>query len=171
MLAVLLCGANVLATRAYVPGPCGALGAGNMEPQLLLSDCAGGGGGAHDVRAQHPERPVPRGQKRAAGTNFRLALAGGKLPKLPLTMPDGKSCDILSWWKQRDHSKPYDQQSGRPEGLPRLARMARQYHNEPASSSGAERLFSAAGRAHHDLKGAMADLSLEHELLALANTD
>lgn len=49
--------------------------------------------------------------------------------------------------------------------------MARQYHNEPGSSAGAERLFSAASRAHHDLKGAMADNSLEHELLALANTD
>ena len=46
-----------------------------------------------------------------------------------------------------------------------------QYHSEPASSAGAERLFSAAGRAYHDLKGAMNDNSLEHELLALANTD
>ena len=51
------------------------------------------------------------------------------------------------------------------------ARMARQYHNEPATSAGAERLFSAASRAHHDLKGSMSDNSLEHELLALANTD
>ena len=31
--------------------------------------------------------------------------------------------------------------------------------------------FSAASRAHHDLKGAMEDCSLEHELLALANID
>ena len=44
-------------------------------------------------------------------------------------------------------------------------------HGEPASSAGAERLFSAASRAHHDLKGAMEDCSLEHELLALANID
>ena len=94
-----------------------------------------------------------------------------KLPELPLTMPDGRPTDILSWWKQRDHSLPAHPESGRPEGLPRLARMARQYHSEPASSAGAERLFSAAGRAHHDLKGAMNDNSLEHELLALANTD
>ena len=86
-----------------------------------------------------------------------------KLPALPLTMPDGKPSDILSWWKMRDHSKPADPQSGRPEGLPRLARMARQYHGEPATSAGAERLFSAASRAHHDLKGSMADNSLEHE--------
>ena len=46
-----------------------------------------------------------------------------------------------------------------------------QLHGEPASSAGAERLFSAASRAHHDLKGAMEDCSLEHELLALANID
>ena len=84
---------------------------------------------------------------------------------------DGKPADILSWWKQRDHSLPADPQTNRPEGLPRLARMARQYHNEPATSAGAERLFSAASRAHHDLKGSMSDNSLEHELLALANTD
>ena len=51
----------------------------------------------------------------------------------------------------------------------------RQHHEvqtlRQASSAGAERLFSAASRVHHDLKGAMADNSLEHELLALANTD
>ena len=94
-----------------------------------------------------------------------------KLPALPLTMPDGKPSNILSWWKQRDHSLPADPQTNRPEGLPRLARMARQYHSEPATSAGAERLFSAASRAHHDLKGAMNDNSLEHQLLALANTD
>jgi len=46
-----------------------------------------------------------------------------KLPVLPLTMPDGKPADILSWWKARDHSLPADLVKGRPEGLPRLARM------------------------------------------------
>ena len=40
-----------------------------------------------------------------------------------------------------------------------------------SSSAGAERLFSAAGRAHHDLKGSINDSSLEHELLAMANTE
>ena len=94
-----------------------------------------------------------------------------KLPQLPLTMLDGKPADILSWWKLRDHNLPANPESNRPEGLPCLARMARQYHAEPAASAGAERLFSAAGRAHHDLKGAMEDNSLEHELLALANTE
>ena len=94
-----------------------------------------------------------------------------KIPQLPLKNPDGTPSDILAWWRLRDHSLPADPQTGRPEGLPHLARMARQYHGEPASSAGAERLFLAASRAHHDLKGAMEDNSLEHQLLALANTD
>ena len=94
-----------------------------------------------------------------------------KLSELPLTMPDGRPTDILSWWKLRDHSLAADPESGRLEVLPCLARMARQYHGEPGSSAGAERLFSAASRAHHDLKASMGDMSLEHQLLALANTD
>ena len=56
-------------------------------------------------------------------------------------------------------------------GLPHLARMAREYLGEPATSAGVERLFSKASRMHHDLKGSMEDASLEHELLAMANTD
>ena len=38
-----------------------------------------------------------------------------KLPQLALTMPDGAPADILSWWKQRDHSLPADPNSGRPD--------------------------------------------------------
>jgi hypothetical protein len=34
-----------------------------------------------------------------------------------------------------------------------------------------ERLFSAAGKMHHDLKGAMEDGSLEHSLIARANSE
>ena len=89
----------------------------------------------------------------------------------PLNNPDGTPTDILAWWKMREHSLAADQTTGRPEGLPHSARMGRQYHGEPASSAGAERLFSAASRAHHDLKGSMDDNSLEHGLLALANTE
>ena len=37
---------------------------------------------------------------------------------------------------------------------------------EPATSAGVERLFSKAGRMHHDLKGSMEDGSLEHSLIA-----
>jgi len=31
--------------------------------------------------------------------------------------------DVLKWWAARDHAKPADADSGRPEGLPRLAKM------------------------------------------------
>ena len=89
-------------------------------------------------------------------------------------MPDGKPSDILSWWKLRDHSLPADPKKGRPEGLPRLARMARQYHKmsrrPPPVPSGSSQ-STKASRAHHDLRASMEDNTLEHELLALANTD
>ena len=112
--------------------------------------------------------PVPPAPTRPTETELDLYL---KLPTLPLKMPDGKVADILSWWKLHDHSLPAVPVSGRPQGLPCLARMARQYHGEPGSSAGTERLFSAASHAHHDLKASMGDTSLEHQLLALANTD
>ena len=51
-----------------------------------------------------------------------------------------------------DHNLPEDLASGRPEGLPTLAKMARQHLGRPASSAGVERMFSKAGRLHDDLK-------------------
>ena len=71
----------------------------------------------------------------------------------------------------RDHDKPADPETGRPEGLPHLARMAHQWLGCPATSAGVERLFSKAGSMHHDLKGSMEDGSLEHSLIATANTE
>ena len=41
--------------------------------------------------------------------------------------------DVLAWWKARDHDKKADPATGRPEGLPHLAKMARH-----GSSSGAQ---------------------------------
>jgi hypothetical protein len=35
--------------------------------------------------------------------------------------------DLLAWWKARDHNLPEDLASGRSEGLPTLAKMARQH--------------------------------------------
>ena len=78
----------------------------------------------------------------------------------------------------RDSHSVGDTAPGTPAGLPSVQRDA----NTPDVSASTPRgsdtstgflccLFSAASRAHHDLKGAMADNSLEHELLALANTD
>ena len=46
-----------------------------------------------------------------------------------------------------------------------------QYLGQPSSSAGVKWLFSKAGRKHHDLKGSMEDGSLEHSLIALANTE
>ena len=87
------------------------------------------------------------------------------LPQEPL------GTDVLGWWKKRDHALKADPESGRPEGLPHLARMARQWLGCPGTSAGVERLFSKAGSMHHDLKGSMEDGSLEHSLIATANTE
>ena len=84
---------------------------------------------------------------------------------------EAMNVDVLQWWKLRDHNKKTDPSTGRPEGLPHLARMVRQYLGEPATSAGVERLFSKAGRMHHNLKGAMDDGSHEHSLMAAANTE
>ena len=80
--------------------------------------------------------------------------------------------NVLVWWQMRDHDigKPADPSMGRPEGLPHLAQMARQWLGCPATSAGVERLFSKAGAMHHDLKASMEDGSLEHSLIASANT-
>jgi hypothetical protein len=76
---------------------------------------------------------------------------------------------VLAWWKARDHDKFADPASGKPAGLPVLARFARQYLGCPASSAGIERMFSRAGKMHDDLKASQVDSTLEHSLLAAAN--
>ena len=35
--------------------------------------------------------------------------------------------DVLAWWKARDHTHRADPATGQPEGLPALAKMARQF--------------------------------------------
>ena len=79
--------------------------------------------------------------------------------------------DVLAWWKARDHNKPADPASGRPEGLPHLAKMARQYLGRPATSAGVERMFSKAGKLHDDMKKGQQDDTLEHSLFAAANCE
>ena len=79
--------------------------------------------------------------------------------------------DVLSWWKARDHGLPADPATGRPEGLPILAKMARQYLGRPASSAGVERMFSKAGKLYDDAKKAQNDEALEAALFASANTE
>ena len=89
---------------------------------------------------------------------------------LALPVEDNLDLDVLSWWKARDHDKAADPASGRPAGLPDLAKMAAQYLGRPASSAGVERMFSKAGKLHDDLKQKQTDDTLEHSLFAAANT-
>ena len=91
------------------------------------------------------------------------------LPQEPL------GTDVLGWWMDgRSATMPLRQirsLAALSEGLPHLARMARQWLGCPGTSAGVERLFSKAGSMHHDLKGSMEDGSLEHSLIATANTE
>jgi len=90
---------------------------------------------------------------------------------LALPVEDNLDLDVLSWWKARDHDKAVDPESGRPGGLPDLAKMAAQYLiGRPASSAGVERMVSKAGKLHDDLKQKQTDDTLEHSLFAAANT-
>ncbi len=79
--------------------------------------------------------------------------------------------DLLAGWKARDHNLPEDLASGRPEGFPTLAKMARQHLVRPASSAGVKRMFSKAGRLHNNRKASQSDDTLDHVLLAAANLE
>ena len=100
---------------------------------------------------------------RTGGSVFGCSLIGSvlgpreknDLKKYLLIAQEPMNTDVLAWWKLRDHNKPADPSTHRPEGLPHLARMARQWLGCPATSAGVERLFSKAGSMHHDLKGSM----------------
>ena len=48
--------------------------------------------------------------------------------------------------------------------------MVKQYRASPASSAGVERVFSAAGRMHDDLRKSMKNDTLSHSLFAAFNT-
>ena len=50
---------------------------------------------------------------------------------------------------------------------PNLAKMVKQFF---AQSAGVERVFSAAGKMHDDLRKSAKDSSLEHSLFAAYNT-
>jgi hypothetical protein len=54
---------------------------------------------------------------------------------------------------------------------PNLAKMVMQYLAAPASSAGVERVFSAAGKMHGDLRKSAKDETLKHSLFAAYNTD
>ena len=79
--------------------------------------------------------------------------------------------DVLAWWKARDHTHRANPATGQPEGLPALAKMARQFLGRPASSAGVERMFSKAGKLYDDAKKGQNDDKLEAALFASANTE
>ena len=70
---------------------------------------------------------------------------------------DDADLNVLAWWASK---------AGR---WPHLAKMVRQFHALPASSAGVERVFSAAGKMHDDLRKAVKDETLEASLLASFN--
>ena len=53
---------------------------------------------------------------------------------------------------------------------PKLSQMAKQFLAAPASTAGVERVFSAAGRMHTDMRKSMQDTTLEHSLFASFNS-
>ena len=77
----------------------------------------------------------------------------------PLETRDIDKIDVLQWWKARATL------------WPNLARMVKQFLALPASSAGPERVFSAAGKMHTDLRKSMRDDTLEHSLIAAFNYD
>jgi hypothetical protein len=112
-----------------------------------------------------PVAPQPMQAPAAAGTT-----AMDDLEKyLALPPETNMDLDVLAWWKARSHHGQADPASGRPEGLPHLAKMARQFLGRPATSAGVERMFSKAGKLHDDMKKGQKDDTLEHSLLAGAN--
>ena len=71
---------------------------------------------------------------------------------------DDAEINLLEWWKHREAR------------WPKLAKMAKQYLAAPASTAGVERVFSAAGKMHSDLRKSMQDSTLEHSLFAAFNS-
>lgn len=78
-----------------------------------------------------------------------------------LTDPEKPDLDmnLLSWWCTKEKK------------WPNLTKMVKQYLAAPASSAGVERVFSATGKMHNDLKKSAKDETLEHSLFAAFNTD
>jgi len=70
--------------------------------------------------------------------------------------------DLQAYWKLKEST------------WPKLAKMAKQFswpRRAPFSSGGLERVFSAAGKMHDDLRKAEKDSTLEHSLFAAFNCE
>ena len=70
--------------------------------------------------------------------------------------------DLLKYWKLKETTWPK---------LAKLAKMAKKYLAAPFSSGGVERVFSAAGKMHDDLRKSEKDSTLEHSLFAAFNIE
>ncbi len=79
------------------------------------------------------------------------------LPEIPQQTPSGQDQDILHCWKHHVIE------------FPKLSKMARQFLTAPASSAAAERLFSAAGKMHDDLKKSTTEGTLKDMLIGAKN--
>ena len=98
---------------------------------------------------QHAE---PTSRCRLPNSNLRVALLG-LVAGAVLSQPDAAECMPPSKRKAKAPAASSAKKKAGP------------------ASAGVDRLFSKAGSMHHDLKGSMEDGSLEHALIATANTE
>ena len=101
-----------------------------------------------------------RVKKEAASTEAAKASELDELEQY-LADPEEPPIDVkvLSWWAAKEAK------------WPNLAKMVKQYFACPAASGGVERVFSAAGKMHDDLKKSSKDETLEHSIIAAFNAD
>ena len=100
-----------------------------------------------------------------SGLVGRRADSSGGAPTMPDELEEYLKCPreedtdlkLLEWW------------AGRAARWPNLAKMVKQFLAIPASSAGVERVFSAAGKMHDDLRKSVKDDTLEASLLAAFN--
>ena len=69
----------------------------------------------------------------AAAATAAVSTADDLEKYLALPPVTNMDVDVLAWWKARDHNLQADPASGRPEGLPALAKMVRQFLVVPRS--------------------------------------
>ena len=133
-----------------------------MLAAALLRD-AGAASARPQTTSSIERRVPPGGQHNRSTAEATLEVNEDELDKyLSLPVEKNIDLDVLAWWKAKDCQK---------DGLPILAKMARQFLGRPASSAGVERMFSKAGKLHGEDKASQEDGTLEHCLFASANTE
>ena len=149
----------------------GAAGQDTYEPEKVIAERLAKGVTQYFTRSSGPAtmRSTIRGsrssmlKKMKAEPAADAATAKAERDELEeyLAEPEEEDLDmkVLAWWQARE---------GR---WPNLAKMVKQYFASPASSAGVERVFSAAGKMHSDLKKSSKDDTLEASLFAMQNMD